>query len=440
MIDILLIHPDYPWANKYPPMGLLYLSSYLEKHSDLSVKMVDLAIQKEFESDPFFIMQKEKPAIVGISFMTPQSPVAYAIADVIRREFPNTTLISGGFHASALPAEALEHFDFVVIGEGEETLRELAQHIIFNKNSLEAISGIAYRQNGFFRMNKPRKPLCNLNDLPFPAWHQLPLERYNGLGMGLETEKPFMVILSSRGCPNQCIFCASHIVHGTTFRMRSPDNIIDEIKILKRHFNIEQFDFADDTMTVSKKRMTSFCKKLIEQNLSINWDCNARVNTVDGEMLRIMKKAGCKRVNFGVESGDQGILDAIKKGITIKQAKRAHRLAKDVGLMTMSFFMIGNPGEGERQIDNTLLLAKELSPDFPGLTFCTPYPGTELYRMAQENGWLDGRGWDAYTTTRSEKHHIPVMRNDVMTQNELLTKYTFVLGELKRYCGKTEPG
>jgi radical SAM superfamily enzyme YgiQ (UPF0313 family) len=251
--------------------------------------------------------------------------------------------------------------------------------------------------------------------------------------MGMDPSKPFMVVLSSRGCPGRCIFCASHVVHGRRFRMRSPESLVRECKFLKERYGIDQFDFADDTMTVSKKRMRRFCEMLLSEGVVISWDCNARVNTVDEEMLRLMKRAGCVRINFGVESGAQEVLDRIKKGIRLDQIRRAHEMARRAGLLTMSFFMIGHPGEDRCHIESTLKLAKGLASDCPGLTFATPFPGTELYEMAFKAGWLDQRPWDQYTTTITGKKFLPAMRNETFTREELLRVYRSTLDAMKTF-------
>lgn len=429
MLDLILFHPDYPWPNKYPPMGILSLAGFLER-AGYRVKVVDLAVA---DGDPLEIIRQENPKAVGISFMTPQSIAAYSLAEEIRKTFPDTVLVAGGVHASALPGETLEHFDFAVVGEGELTASDLLELLIRGRGEIEAIPGIAYREKGEVIQNRPRPYIRNLDNLPFPAWRHLPLERYKGLGMGLDPEKPFMVVLSSRGCPGRCIFCASHIVHGRGFRMRSPEAMVREVKFLKERYGIEQFDFADDTMTVSKKRMTLFCEMLINDRVTVTWDCNARVNTVDEKMLALMKKAGCVRMNFGVESGSQEILNRIGKGVTLEQIRRAHLLAREAGMLTMSFFMIGHPGENRDHIGSTLALAKELASDCPGLTFATPFPGTELFEMAVEAGWLDGRPWDRYTTTVTGTDFLPVMRNEAFTREELFEVYRSTLDKMKTY-------
>jgi radical SAM superfamily enzyme YgiQ (UPF0313 family) len=429
MLDLLLIHPDYPWPNKYPPMGILSLAGFLEREG-YRVKVVDLAVT---DGDPLEIVRQEIPKVVGISFMTPQTTAAYRLADAIRRSFPEPLLVAGGVHASALPAETLSHFDFAVVGEGEITTSELLGHVLKGRGRIEEIRGVALRTAGDAVVNRPRPVIRDMDDLPFPAWRHLPVERYRGLGMGLDPEKPFMVVLSSRGCPGRCIFCASHIVHGRGFRMRSAEAMAAEVRFLKERFGIEQFDFADDTMTVSKKRMVHFCEILIRERLSVSWDCNARVNTVDERMLALMKAAGCVRINFGVESGSQEILDRIGKGITLEQIRKAHRMAREAGLLTMSFFMLGHPGEDRNHVDCTLRLAREIAPDCPGLTFATPFPGTELFEIAGRAGWLDNRPWDRYTTTITGKDFLPVMRNGAMSREELLAAYRSTLDSMKMH-------
>lgn len=426
MTDVILIHPDYPWPLKYPPMGIAYLASYLEQRGGYSVRILDLAVKPLSGEMIVETIRKEKPALVGFSFMTCQAKSAYELSDLIRGRVPGTATVAGGIHASALPEEALPHFDYLVRGEGERALRSLSDFLIRGEGAPDRIPGL-YHRNGSLGGGRKALSILELDDLPFPAWHLLPLEDYRGLSKGLNGDTPFMVIVGSRGCPNYCVFCASHLVHGKRFRFRSPENILEEISQVIEKFGIRQFDFADDTMTISGERMMRLCDLIQERELDIAWDCNARVNTIDLKMLKAMKGAGCVRINFGVESGDPRILKRAKKGYTLEQIRRAHSLAKKAGLKVMSFFMLGLPGENLETMEKTYQFAKDLPTDYPGLTMATPFPGTPLFALAERKGWLDGRPWEQYTTTISGPDFTPVMRTDELTRDQILDKYRKVV-------------
>ncbi|MFH1490394.1 MAG: radical SAM protein [Pseudomonadota bacterium] len=426
MSDIILVHPDYPWPLKYPPMGVAYLAAYLEKMGGYSVRIIDLAIEPMSLDELTDRIGEDIAQIAGISFMTCQAQEAYDISDAIKGKLPWVHTVGGGIHATTLPEEARPHFDFLVMGEGEKPLLELSDALIKEDIPEPEIRGVFGKpENGAAKYK--RRFLEDLNALPFPAWDLLHLDRYKGLGKGLEGEDPFMVILGSRGCPNHCVFCASHIVHGKKFRCRSPQSIVDELTAFKSEYGIGQFDFADDTMTVFEDRILELCSLIRKKQLDIRWDCNARVNTVNMKMLRAMKAAGCVRINFGVESGDPEILKRAKKGFTIDQIKKAHQMARDAGLRIMSFFMLGLPGETAETIERTLDLFHALPTDYPGLTLATPYPGTPLFDLAKEKGWIDDRTWNRYTTTIAGEHFSPVMRTDGLDRDQLLDKYREVL-------------
>lgn len=434
MKNILLIHPDYPWPMKYPPMGIAYLASYLENRRGYTVRILDLAVESVDAGGMLKIIKDTDPLLVGISFMTCQATEAYGLAKKIKTFKPSLPIVAGGVHATALPLEAGEHFDHVIVGEGEEKLLNLADELRKTgktKGAKETPSDSGIKNN---RRSGKRAFIQDLDTLPFPAWHLLKLEKYKGLEKGLSPGMPFMIVLGSRGCPGRCTFCASHLVHGRKFRFRSPENILAELTRLKNAYNIDQFDFADDTMTISSSRIMKLCQLILKEKLDIRWACNARVNTVHSHMLKLMKQAGCIRVDFGVESGDEQILSHVKKNVTLAQIKTAHELARKAGLKTMSFFMIGLPGESPETICRTRELAREIRPDYPGLAIATPYPGTDLYDIARERGWIDGRPWNKYTTTISGKAFTPVMRTEHMTRRQILDKYREVLTEFNE-CG-----
>jgi radical SAM superfamily enzyme YgiQ (UPF0313 family) len=373
-------------------------------------------------------VRKEKPRLVGISFMTPQVRIAKDIAQGIKSLDPAISVIVGGAHASAIPEEVLQGsaIDFVAIGEGEETMSEVARCLLIDGKSIKGIHGLAYRQDGRIVICPPRKPIEDLDSLPIPAWRLLAAERYSVRGFGGDIRKPTYAILSSRGCPNDCIFCDSHTVFGRRFRGRSAKNIFSELIFLHERFGAEQFDFVDDTITIDRDRLMELSRLILDSRIGIRWMCNARVNTVDLELLRMMKEAGCIRVDFGVESGDPEVLKAIKKRITLEQVRSAHRWAKQVGLSTLSFFMVGNPGETWQSVIKTVELAKEIQSDFPCIGIATPYPGSELYRIAQRNGWILDRDWTKYSPSAyQDKDFRPVMRTKAMTRDDILKAYYF---------------
>ncbi len=442
MSDVLLAYPPYRGDAKSPPLGLAYISAVLEQ-AGFAVEIYDMNVLNVTVSQFLNHARRTRPRLVGISFMTPQVRIAEAIARGIKNIDRAISVVVGGPHVSAIHEEVLQEqaIDFAVIGEGEITMRELADTVLCGVKVLREINGLAFRQNDAVIVNPHRPPIADLDSLPLPAWHLLPVERYSVRGFGGDINKPTFAILSSRGCPNQCIFCDSHTVFGRQFRGRSARHIFSEIVFLNEKYGAKQFDFVDDTITIDKKRLTELCKLILSSRLGICWMCNARVNTVDYELLKTMKEAGCVRVDFGVESGDPEVLRIMKKRITLEQIRNAHRWAKQVGLTTLSFFMVGNPGETWKSVNRTVKLAQEIKSDIPCIGIATPYPGSELYQIANQHGWILDHDWSRYTPSAyQDKEFQPVMCTGTMTREEILKAYYFVNARFARSKYQVEYG
>lgn len=430
MSKVLLIYPSYYQVTKCPPVGLLYLAAVLRENGFKDVEILDMGVEKLNLIQLEEVIKSKNPKIVGISFMTPQVKIAKRIAVIAKKVNPSISVVVGGPHATCLPEEMmnLQEIDYVVIGEGEITFLELVR-CIFQSASPDMIEGLAYRRNlnGEIVINKRRDIIQNLDKLPFPAWDLVPVKKYSyGAGFSfINTNKPVLAIMASRGCPGQCTFCDSHTLFGRKLRIRSAEIIFAEMKYLYEKFGIEQFDFSDDTLTVHKERLYKLCQLIIESKLPFKWACNSRVNRADKTLFHKMKEAGCIRVDFGVESGDPIVLKRIKKGITVEQALKVHRYAKEAGLQITSFFMVGLPGQDLESVKKSLRLIERLDTDIPNISIATPYPGTELYQEAIKNNWLKIKDWHKYTTSPTYKGYKPTMRTDKMTQEEIIKAYNY---------------
>jgi anaerobic magnesium-protoporphyrin IX monomethyl ester cyclase len=291
---------------------------------------------------------------------------------------------------------------------------------------------LAFKSKGKVIINKPRAPIENLNEIPFPARHLLPLQKYKVNTTGLSQNLPITTVITSRGCPNYCIFCDSHTIFGRRFRFRSAENIIAEIEDVIGKYGITQFDFVDDTFTMDKTRVMQFCNMIESKGIKIKWICNARVNTVDFDILKRIKACGCVRVDFGVESGDQQVINNVRKGITLEQVRNAMKMSKAVGLKTMGFFMVGNPLDSKETINKTLKFIKEVDIDYPTFSLSTPYPGTELFQMAKQKGFIRHENWEEYTTTRRDVKNLPVMRTDKLDYKDMIDLYVYAIKNLAR--------
>jgi radical SAM superfamily enzyme YgiQ (UPF0313 family) len=443
MIDVLLIHPPYAWPNKSQPLGLAYIASVLEQDG-VVVQIVDMDPEGMSVSDLREKLISRKPKVVGVSFMTPQYNYAAEILKLVKEIDPKIKTMAGGSHVSALPEKTLsiKELDYAVIGEGEITVRELVSFLIATcDKNLEEIQGIGFVRNNKVVLTEPRELISDLDSLPFPAWHLLPMNRYSLENLGAMKKYPVYPLLSSRGCPNKCIFCSSHVVFKRKFRQRSAENVINEIEFLKKEYNARQFDFVDDTVTVDKKRMENMCDNFSSSQDHILWLCNSRVNTVTSGLLEKMYKAGCRRIDFGVESGNADILKNTKKGISLEQVINAHHWAKQAGLIVSSFFMVGNLGETRQHIKRTADFIDQLETDYVGATISTPFPGTELYEIADSNGWILERDWSKYDTTAFiSKDYKPVATNDMMDQKQLLNAYFFLNSRILKKKLKSKYG
>lgn len=387
----LFIRP--PFRGKFreysaPPLGIAYLAAVLEKEGH-KVKIVDgqaLNFKDEYIKTEIISFA---PDIVGITALTVEILSAFKISEVIKKLNSNIFIIIGGPHATMVPHRTLEEapsIDVVIRGEGECTILELVDFINGTKN-LPDIRGITYRYNGRILDNEDRPPIKNIDPIPHPARHLLPMSYYKHSPKE-HKQFPGTHIITSRGCPYRCSFCFKPIF-GRSFRARSPENVIEEIKQLVDKYGVKDIFFRDDTFTLDRKRTCLICEKLIKEDLNITWSCLSRVDRLDIELLKLMKESGCWRILLGIETGNQDLLDLLKKDITLNQIKNTVRMCKKVGIQTDGFFMLGLPGESEEHAKRTIDFAKSLWLDYAQFYLTTPYPGTELYRIAFDYGILN---------------------------------------------------
>ncbi len=401
------------------PTGLLSIGTVL-KEDGHEVKVYDRPM------DDIKLIERIKkfdPDIIGVSFMTTEYKRARYIINLCRKNLKKKILCAGGYHVSALPELSLKNLDldFVVIGEGEMTMKKICSLDIKNID-LKNITGIAYLDNDKFIQNPPRKFIDDLDSLPI-----IDRELLDG-GMGWYLTLPGNIrgqliercttIITSRGCPGNCIFCSSRAMWTSKVRQRSVKNVLDEIEVLVKEYKIKGLFFLDDTFTVYKEWVLEFCKEFRKKNIKITWGCSARINTINDEVLAAMKDAGCVQLDFGVESGSDRVLHFMHKGQNQKIIKRAFNLLHKHKLKNLACFIIGSPEETRVEMDMTFKLAKEIKPNFAIFSILTPLPGSPLYQLAIDNKWIPkepnfGVDW----SIRHSEH--PVMGID-FTVEELL--------------------
>jgi len=316
-----------------------------------------------------------KPDLVGITALTGTYKSAEIIAKIVKDFDPGIRLVIGGVHPTILPDEVIntDLFDLVVRGEGENTFLEIAKG-----EKKEDIPGLSYRDdNGSIVHNPDRPYIKELDAIPFPA-RDLYINEPESMDYGY--------IMTGRGCPFQCTYCASKKIWNRKARFRSEQNVIEELKYVQRTFGTRSFYFIDDTFTLDRKRAKRICQMIIDESLNIEWICDTRVDTLDEELLFLMKKSGCTRVKIGVESGSDRILKKIKKGITKDQIRHAVSLIRKARLDFTIYLMIGFPTETNQDVHETIDFARELDPKYYSLSILAPYPGTEIYDDVLKSG------------------------------------------------------
>ncbi|OGO21363.1 MAG: hypothetical protein A2144_03815 [Chloroflexi bacterium RBG_16_50_9] len=389
-MKVLLIKPWAMVPTYFPPLGLAYIGAVLEKAGH-SVKILDLTIEGMAPNKFRPYLLEHKPDVVGITCMVTEFNEASKTSSICKEVAPRVPVIVGGPLPSALPRSFLAQpsIDIVVRGEAEATITELLRRLE-SGTSLADVPGVGYKDNGEMRVNPAGPPILDMDTIPFPARHLLPMERYFssfenwfGRGYGIKGTNMF----SSRGCPYSCIYCDKN-VFGAKWRGRSAGNIMAEIEILVREYGVNGILFSDDMFDLYPARVYQICDEIKSRGLDIVWGINSRVNHADEEMYRRMKESGCQCVAFGIESGNQNTLDFMRKKITLQQITEAIDIANRAGLKTVGYFMIGMLGENRDTIKQTVKFARGLGLDSGGFSRVVPYPGTTLYRLVEEQGFI----------------------------------------------------
>jgi len=424
-MDVLLINPPQIfrpgniWGKIRgctPPLGLALLAAILE-HSGHRVSILDGNAEMLGDDDLLRRLEGIKavsgtPGWVGITSSTNTFPAAVRVSGFVREIFPDAKIVFGGVHVTVFPEEALAAptVDFVVRGEGEATLQSLLRD-----EPPETISGLSFRGVDRIIHTPDRESFTDLGTLPLPAYHLLPVHLYRP-ALGSYRRLPAIGIVISRGCPGRCTFCYGHHL-GRVTRYRPVASVVDEILLLQKNWGIREVSFYDDTFTARPGYVVELCEAILAAKIDLTWSCFSRVDFVTEELLRLMKRSGCHQICYGIESGNEEILRAIHKRISLAKARQALVWARRAGIETRTTFMLGSPGETMRTLEQTLRLALELDPDIALFNITTPYPGTEMYAWADEHGYLTTKAWERYDLSR------PVMRLPSLSEEELLRFY-----------------
>jgi len=396
-VKVCLISPPYNSAVKSvvgvssPPLGLAYIASVLRQSHE--VKIIDSNILNYAISDVERELRSFNPDVVGITSVTPSIYEAYKVAETAKKVREDCKVVLGGPHATFMPRQTMEecrYIDIIVRGEGEETTRELIENI--EKGApLNGVKGITFREKNETIDTEPRLFIKNIDDIPLPSRDLLPMHLYKFNGVKYTT------MLTSRGCPFKCSFCSSSRLFGGYWRGRSPENVLEEMKIVYEEYGIRNIEFMDDTFTLNQERAEKICDEIIKQGWDISWGASSRVDTLSKKLVEKMKKAGCWIIFLGIESGSQKILDAIGKRITLEQVKKAVKILKDAGIQVLGSFIIGFLQDTTETIKETIKFAKSLNLNYAEFSILTPYPGTPIFDYAKKHGMLLTENWSKYT-------------------------------------------
>jgi radical SAM superfamily enzyme YgiQ (UPF0313 family) len=372
-----------------PPLGIMYVASYLKQFSDHSVDIIDCLVA---DLDHKEVAEKAIDYdVVGITTITFFLVDVVKVVQEIKKLRQDIKIVIGGPHTAIYPAETLQidGVDFVLTGESEQSFALLVDTLAGRGVGFDQIPGLYYfDEDNQLRVNPPGKFIENLDELPMPDRTFVDYQAYDSILSQSTFTKSFVTTMfSSRGCPYKCIFCDRPNL-GKSFRYHSPERIVAEIEHCVS-LGIREIFFYDDTFTVNKQRVIDICDLIIERGINISWDIRARVNDVDLELLQLMKKAGCSRVHFGVEAGSKEMMKVLKKGISKPAAVKAFKAAKKAKIDTLAYFMIGCPGETREQMLETIDFAIELNPDYAHFSILTPFPGTPVYLELLTEGHHD---------------------------------------------------
>ncbi len=399
MTHVLLINP--PWgkqkgsiwykvASCLPSLGLGYIAATLEQNN-IQVEILDCQAITYSLDEILSKIESFQPEYIGFTATTVLIQNVLEISEAIKLRWPEKKIVLGGVHPTIATEEVLTNpfVDIVVRGEGEFTFLDVAKN-----KPMKEVLGISYKSNGSIRHNLDRPLIEDINSLPFPAYHLMPMSRYH-TALGSAKRTPAMSVFATRGCPGRCTFCYSGAL-GKKIRKRSPENIVDEIELLMNKHNVREISFYDDTFSAYKETVLRFCELLQEKNIDLTWTCMSRVDYVTAEVLQKMKASGCHQICYGVESVDENILKNIRKRLSLEKVKLAVENTKKAKIDVRLSFMFGNPGETIESMEKSIAYAINLDPDLVQFNITTPYPGTEMFLWAKEHGYLKTEDWSKY--------------------------------------------
>lgn len=399
----LLLHlPDNiddvsDYSSVIQPYGLAIISAFLKKHGK-DVTLFDAAAYHTERKEILRLIEELRPDILALTLFTSHLPKTIPLLKDVRLMLPDVTTVVGGPHPSAENRTLLEQYeeiDLAVEGEGEYAMLEILESME-NGGSYEGIPGVTFRQSGGIVTNERRESIQDLDSLPFADWDSLPMENYVNVWT---VRKNYLSIPLSRGCPFHCTFCGAKKALGKGYRKRSPESVLEELKLLYDRHHIRDLLIGDSTFNLDQEWVAQICEGMLDMQRPFIWGCNMRADRVDKEVLKLMRKSGCERVFIGVESADNRMLKNMRKGESIEKIEEGILAMIEVGLTPDMGYILGMPGETEESLQKTISFAKKFKKSIPTFTIAAPYPGTEFYEQAKKEGFIvkDWSKFDSYS-------------------------------------------
>lgn len=376
----------------FPSLALGTLAAWIRQNG-YDVDLVDLHVENIYPKDAAYRVTDYDPDIVALTAKTLGWPAVIEIAQMVRATKPNALIVVGGPQLSIYAEESLswECFDLAVVGDGEDTLLEICDRIESGSEWTDIQGTYARLSNGDVIKNPPRPLSKDINKYPMTAWDLMPMSDYHCLTL----LKPFATMVTTRGCPWHCGYCSQ--VYSEKLRFRDVGLVVDEMEYLVKNYGIKEIVFFDETFTIGKKRMRKFSEEILRRDLKVKFNIRARVDTVDRDVVRLLKRAGLRSIHMGVEAGTDRVLKIMNKQITRAQTIEAFRICREEGVDTRGYFMVGYYDAAPQDVEDMIDFASGLGLDWASFSVATALPATDLYRISQERGYVDGDFWKQYT-------------------------------------------
>ena len=396
----------------FPSLALGGLAAWVRQHG-FPVGYIDLHASNLYPKEAAATVQEFDPHIVALTSKTLGWPAVIEIAQMVREAAPNALVVLGGPHMSIYPEESLtwDCFDVAVVGDGEDTFLEICERYESGSDMDDCLGTIIRKPDGELIRNPPRPVTKELDVYPFTAFDIMPMDRYHCLTV----LQPFATMVTTRGCPWHCGYCSQ--VYSDKLRFRSPELVAEEMEWLEKKFGVREIVMFDETFTIGRRRMRQLAEEILRRDLKVRFNIRARVDTVDREVLTLLKRAGLRSIHMGVEAGTDRVLKIMNKQITREQTERAFRISREVGIETRAYFMIGYYDATADDVEGTIDFAASLGLDWASFSVATALPATDLYEVAQERGYVDGDFWKEYTLNGGGP--IPQLETETFTAEQL---------------------